>query len=218
MDKWRASICLFHGNMAKGILVHLFFLSLPILVNCLTNLFRILQPILCSICCTIKDNLDNDHISSIILTLLYLVFDIEQNQGPSSIPADLSILHLNIRSIRNKTDFIKDNCLVFNILCFSETYLNPQISNDNLLLPGAYDEPYRKDSTNHGGGLLFYLNTELVYSRRQNIEIFCEVEIKVTTSIYLLGLFYSPRTADTIVYTYLNLNIEKANDFTKQKM
>ena len=116
----RISIGLFHGNTDKGVLVQLHFVSLPILLNMLTDLFRILRHVFYSLFHTIRDRLDNSHITFIILTLLLIAFDIEQNPGPPNISADLSILHKNMRSIRNKIDFIKDNFLDFNILCFSE--------------------------------------------------------------------------------------------------
>ena len=148
----------------------------------------------------------------------FLAFDIEQNPGPSHTLADLSILHLNIRSIRNKIDFIKDNFLDFNILCFSESHLDMQISNDQLFLSDTFDQPYRKDRTNHCGGLLVYLNSDLAHVRRPDLEFFYEesiwVEVKVSNNIYLLGLLYSPKTADVNFFNQLNLNIEKAYDVT----
>ena len=84
--------------------------------------------------------------------LMLLAYDIEQNPGPNNPrQAELSILHLNIRSIRNKIDYIKDNLLDFHILCFNETHLDQQIMNDSLFLSDSFDEPYRKDGTNHDG-------------------------------------------------------------------
>ena len=163
--------------------------------------------------------MNNYHFFFILFMLLLEAFDIEQNPGPNNFTADLSILHLNIRSIRNKLDYIKDNFLDFDILCFSETHLDVQISNEFLLLSDTFDEPYRKDRTNHGGGVMIYLNSQLIHVRRTDLEIFCDesiwVEIKVNSVNYLLGLFYSPRTADVNFINNLNLNIEKANDFSK---
>lgn len=40
--------------------------------------------------------------------------------------------------------------------------------------------------------------------------------IKVNNNNYLLGLFYSPRTADSHFFDNLHLNIEKAYDFSKR--
>ncbi|MCG7883228.1 MAG: hypothetical protein JAY96_16735 [Candidatus Thiodiazotropha endolucinida] len=41
------------------------------------------------------------------------------------------------------------------------------------------------------------------------------VEIKVKHDLYLLGLFYSPRTADATFFYNLDANIEKAFEFSK---
>ena len=56
----------------------------------------------------------------------------------------MSVLHLNIRSIRYKLDFIKDNFLDFDVLCFTETHLTNDISNELLELDG-FLPPFRKD-------------------------------------------------------------------------
>ena len=85
-------------------------------------------------------------------------------------------------------------------------------------MSSKYDIPYRKDRTNHGGGLLMYLSCELAHTRIIGLETFWNeslwVEIKVNRDIYLIGLFYSPRTADAIFFDSLNKNIEKALDIT----
>ena len=101
-----------------------------------------------------------------------MALDIELNPGPKSTIADLSVIHLNIRSIRNKFDNIKDNLLDCNILCFSETHLDHQVSTAGLLFSDSFNEPYRKYRTNHGGGLLLYLNAELLHTRRPDLEYF----------------------------------------------
>ena len=61
----------------------------------------------------------------VILFLLLQAGDVETNPDPENVH-ELSILKLNIRSIRNKLDFILDNFSDFNILCFSETHLDAQ--------------------------------------------------------------------------------------------
>ena len=49
-----------------------------------------------------------------------------------------------------------------------------------------------------------YINSNLVHRRRQDLEIFCAesiwAEIKVKQDIYLIGLFYSPSTADSVFF------------------
>ena len=126
---------------------------------------------------------------------------------------------VDVKQQYNNNNKIKDNFLDFDILCFSETHLDVQVSNEFLFLSDTFDEPYRKDRTNHGGGVMIYLNSQLIHVRRADLEIFCDesiwVEIKVNSVNYLLGLFYSPRTADVNFINNLNLTIEKANDSSK---
>ena len=54
-----------------------------------------------------------------------------------------------------------------------------------------FDEPYIKDRTSHGGGILVYLNKDLVHSRITDLEAFCNesiwVKIVVNSDIYLIG-------------------------------
>ncbi|MCG8048754.1 MAG: endonuclease/exonuclease/phosphatase family protein [Candidatus Thiodiazotropha taylori] len=178
--------------------------------------------LLLSIMRSFPESTSNNHFCFIILMLILQALDIEENPGPANSnpsQADLSILHINIRSIRNKIEYIQDHFLDFDILCFTESHLDQQILNETLFLSDMYDKPYRKDRTNHGGGLLVYINSELIHTRRTDLEIYCPesiwVEIKTNNVNYLLGLFYSPRTADATFFENLNLNIEKAYDFTK---
>ena len=92
------------------------------------------------------------------ILLLLQAGDIERNPGPSETPQDLSIAHLNIRIIRNKLDYIKDNFLDFDIIGYSETHLDSSVSLDSIILDN-FNVPYRKDRSNHGGGLLMYFNS-----------------------------------------------------------
>ena len=64
-----------------------------------------------------------------------------------------------------------NNFLNFDILCFPESQLDMQISNRELLRD-TFDQPYGKDRTNHGGGLLIYLNSDIVQVRRHDLKCF----------------------------------------------
>lgn len=152
-------------------------------------------------------------LSVIIFLLMLKSGDIESNPGPDT-QHILSILHCNIRSIRNKMDYLKDNFLDFDILCFSETHLDHSIATENILLNSNFSNPYRKDRTNHGGGLLVYLNNSILHSRQTELEVYCPESIwfKVITKqeSFLFGVFYSPKTADRVFFDSLNKNLEKA--------
>ena len=64
--------------------------------------------------------------------LLIRSCDIETNPGPQTHKDGLlSILHQNIRGIRNKLEYIMENFLDHGVLCFAETELD-NISDDYL--------------------------------------------------------------------------------------
>ena len=74
------------------------------------------------------------------------------NPGPNIINNSLSKLHSNIRSIRNKLDYITENFLDFDVLCFTESHLDANITTESLIMSSKYGISYRIDRTNHGGG------------------------------------------------------------------
>ena len=66
--------------------------------------------------------------------------DVEANPGPecqSNVQVDntsvLSLLHLNIRSVRNKLNYVFENLTDFNIMCFTESHLDEHVSDKALL-------------------------------------------------------------------------------------
>ena len=56
----------------------------------------------------------------------------------------LSFVHYNVQSISSKLDIIYSELLDFDILASSETWLNPDIPTDDLLLD-SFNKPMRKD-------------------------------------------------------------------------
>ena len=55
-----------------------------------------------------------------------------------------SLVHYNIQSIRSKLDILKTELIHFDILAFSETWLDNKVSNDDIRFPN-YSLPERKD-------------------------------------------------------------------------
>ena len=123
----------------------------------------------------------------VLILLLLETGDIEMNPGPHINNNSLSILHSNIRSIRNKLDYITENFLDFDILCFTESHLDANITTKSLIMSSKYDIPYRIDRTNHDGGLLMYLSCEIAHKRIIGLETFWNeslwVEIKVNKEL-----------------------------------
>jgi hypothetical protein len=103
--------------------------------------------------------------------LLLLSGDIETNPGPTNLNHvnNFGIFHLNIRSLRNKTDFVIDLVDEYQILCFTETHLDENYPNNKLLIPG-FSEPYRLDRNMFGGGVAIYVSPQLISSRQLVLE------------------------------------------------
>ena len=125
-------------------------------------------------------------------------------------------MHSNIRSVRNKLDYIKEQFLDFNIICLTETHLDVSVSTESLLFEN-FDSPYRKDRTNHGGGVMLYISADLLHTRRPELEIYCDesiwVEVKARKESFLLGVFYSPRTSDVNFFDGLIEILRKLRKF-----
>jgi len=100
---------------------------------------------------------------------LLLSGDIELNPGPDY--KALSVLHLNVRSIRNKLDYVASNLCNFDILCFTETHLTDVVPDNVLTIEGFNTCFHRKDFTPHSSGLLIYVNESLL--SRRVIELEC---------------------------------------------
>ena len=96
--------------------------------------------------------------TAVIISLLVLLSGyIEENPGPPNSEYCVSLMHCNIRSIRNKLDYIIHTFCDFDILCFTETHLDNSFPTEDMALYNKYDHSYRKDRTNHGGGLVGWL-------------------------------------------------------------
>ena len=218
LEQWRASIGLFNSKCiikqrvkVNVSIAFIFTYMMFFLKWAVSSTFKLLSFVFNEMVC-------NLYFKIVLIFLLLKSGDIEMNTGPNNINNSLYILHSNIRIIRNKFDYLTENFLDFDILCFSESHLDANITTESLIMSSKYDIPYRKDRTNHCGDLLMYLSCELAHTRIIGLETFWNeslwVEIKVNRDIYLIGLFYSPRTADAIFFDSLNKNIEKALDIT----
>ncbi len=131
---------------------------------------------------------------AITLTMLILLSgDISENPGPESFSGSLSVLHLNIRSIRNKISYIEDCLSDFDILCFTETHLLDDVDMGNLLIKG-YCPPFRKDKSAHSGGILVYVADHIMSDRMINLEALWDetiwIRVKTKREIYFICTIY----------------------------
>ncbi len=158
-------------------------------------------------------------LARMLIKLILLSGDIAENPGPDGDINSLSILHLNIRSIRNKLQYVEDNFTDFDILCFTETHLTDDIQTYSLLLPG-FNTPYRKDKSAHSGGILIYVSDYLLSERTTNLEVFYDeciwIKLKTNQEKYFLCTIYRPPSSTGDFWEALNRNLETAIDSTNK--
>nr|XP_022287616.1 uncharacterized protein LOC111100237 isoform X1 [Crassostrea virginica]XP_022287617.1 uncharacterized protein LOC111100237 isoform X1 [Crassostrea virginica]XP_022287618.1 uncharacterized protein LOC111100237 isoform X1 [Crassostrea virginica] len=132
--------------------------------------------------------------------ILLLSGDVEVNPGPTFENA-LDIIHLNIRSIRNKLDYLNTFIHDFDIACFTETHLDSSILDDDLTLDG-FTSIQRKDRNSFGGGVIIYLSSAVSAFRRKDLEpssiecIWLELD-NPTCKYFLCCLYRPPHTNST---------------------
>ena len=82
----------------------------------------------------------------------------------------LSIVHANIRSLRNKLNYVTDIVEDFDIIFFlPEAHLDNSISDADIRLSG-FEVPIRRDRNCSGGGIILYYKSFVNVVRRQNVE------------------------------------------------
>ena len=111
--------------------------------------------------------------------------DIHKNPGPSSTTSEssississgsassylnisrhLSFLHYNIQSILPKLNLITAELSDFDILAFSETWLQPDNLTDSILLPSFFKHERKDRQTDPHGGVALYVKDNIVYTR-----------------------------------------------------
>lgn len=136
------------------------------------------------------------HCGMVARLLLFLAGDVHPNPGPyQELNGCFSLIHQNIRSIRNKLDYIKDTFIDFDILSFTETHLSHDISDQYLKLDG-HDNMFRKDISSHSGGILTFCRSGLQPRRLQDLEIIMPeslcIQIKDHDKNFVIITIYRP--------------------------
>ena len=121
--------------------------------------------------------------------LILLSGDVEVNPGPDSaedtsftsddqslasietLSNHLSVFHLNIHSLVPKIDMDRSEADANDVLAFSESWLNPNISNDIIHIENVMP-PIRTARVNRiGGGVVIYVRDCITCKRRADFEI-----------------------------------------------
>ena len=110
----------------------------------------------------------------LLFKLLLRAGDIEANPGPSRTDtrSDLCIIHLNARSIKNKTDLIEAQANQFDIITVSETGLSQNDTNTSIHLTTNVHPPIRRDCPNDPhGGVAIYVKKKLFCKPRPDLQV-----------------------------------------------
>ena len=114
----------------------------------------------------------------------------------------LSFVHYNVQSLVHKLDILSTGLQEFDIIAFTETWLNDSILSSDLMFNG-FHLPIRKDRPlDPHGGVIIYVNENIAFKRRSDLEfnhiecIWIEVTPNKNKSI-LFGVFYRPPSADS---------------------
>ena len=116
-----------------------------------------------------------------------------------------SFMHLNVQSLVPKIDLLNVELQKFDILCFTETWLNTNVANQDISLDN-FQSPFRKDRVYRlGGGVAIYVKNDYHVVHRNGLEVLgveCVwVEIKISKNHrVLIGTFYRP--PDSLNYTF----------------
>lgn len=158
----------------------------------------------------------NIYYTLILLLLLMLDNDIHQNPGPNEL--ELSIFHLNARSIRNKIPYLEDIASENSIICVTESHLDENVNNSDILIEG-FTEIYRHDRNCHGGGVLAYISQDIFTLRRSDLEFeggeVIWIEVKIPNFKLLVCAIYRPPGAPSDYWDKLEYSIEQARNYTE---
>ena len=102
------------------------------------------------------------------------------------------------------------------MLCFTETHLDNQVTDNHLLSECLNYTWHRRDLTAHSGGVIVYVSNGVFCRRRPDLElppvksIWLEIEYK--TTCFLLCAMYRPPNARVSLWDDFNISIERAFD------
>ena len=88
-----------------------------------------------------------------------------------NLPNHLPTVHYNVQSLANKVDVLISEFSYFDLVSFSETWLDNSVATQDLLFP-TFHPPERKDRlSDRYGGVILYIKDNLTYIRRHDLEL-----------------------------------------------
>lgn len=155
--------------------------------------------------------------------------DIELNPGPSTnsdslnsslnsyaalTNSGLSIMNLNIQSLKPKLDILTVEAQPYDILVLTETWLSNKISDEDVELPN-FKKPFRYDRNDRlGGGVAIYVRDTLHAIQRNDLDVngveAVWVEIHVCQRKLLVGGIYRPPNSNNTQWLNMEHSLDQA--------
>ena len=147
-----------------------------------------------------------------IQLLLQTVGDIHLNPGPPcrAQPNELSIIHINARSLRRKLDLLDSEVTDHDVITMSETWFR------QILKIMKFHPPVRKDrSDDPHGGVAIYVKNNLIFKERHDLSIpqleAVLIETKTGQDRLLTGSFYRPPNSKSYYWDLIDQSIKNAS-------
>ena len=175
-----------------------------------------------------------------LINLLLASGDVHPNPGPSSsetVSADssftssvslmgstilskhLSFVHYNVQNLFTKLDLLYTELNEFDILTFTETWLNQSVLQEDIQLHSYCPPPppERKDRRGDShGGVIIYAKDTLHYVRQNDLEIndieCLWIDVTLKHKHVLFGVFYRPPISDAAYFSVMVDSISLAID------
>ena len=131
----------------------------------------------------------------------------------------IKIAHLNIRSLRNKVIDLQQLLInnPYDILCLSETWLDEDITDNMITIPGYKFE--RRDRGQLGGGVGCYIKEKYTYIRRFDLEpnelelMWLEIKKSNASSLFVAVTYRKPNEHN-LYFEHLENTIENVLSFS----
>ena len=178
-------------------------------------------------------SLYGQYVVSVVVPLFSLLIilsnDVHPNPGPTSVPSTdtsssegyqeilnsgLSIMHLNIQSLKPKTNILEVEAQPYDILVFTETWLCPNTNDEEIIIPN-FSAPVRCDRVGRiGGGVAIYVRDGITFKPRRDLGIngleALWIELQINKRKILLGGFYRPPSSNANYWNLIEQSIDQA--------
>ena len=123
-------------------------------------------------------------------------------------------MHYNVQSLVPKLDMLTTELNEFDILAFTETWLNPSVPTNDLTI-NSNKIPERKDRPGDSNGdVILYVKNNIHYTRRHDLELRSVesiwIELTLKHKLILFGVVYRPPNSEAVVFSAIedSINLE----------